>query len=187
MNGITGGLPDLNLKRGRILLPTALREAPFEFGNTGQRGISFAQAILRIRLPIERRVGLRAVQLRELIEFGFGAVVAILVKRFAAVLVKLTEPIKLLLLSIPLFLFPVAPLLLAISSLLFAVTLLLLLVLAVLLHISCFFVTVRIGACRTFRPGSGLRRCDQDARCSRSAPCKARHCQQNRQYNPRSV
>jgi hypothetical protein len=114
---------------------------------------------------------LRTVQLGELIEFGFGAVVAVFVEGFAAVIVKLAEAVEVFLFSIPLFLFPVALLLLAISSLLFAVTLFLLLVLAILLDVAGFFVAVRLGGCRTLRRGSRLRRCDKDAGCSRGTRC----------------
>src|SRR5713101_3462140 len=193
MNLLAGGLANLDLQRGEISLPAALRKAPLEFGDGGQRRVLLAQPILRISLPVESSIGLRAVHLRQLIELRFGAVVAVFVERFAAVLVQLAQAIQALLLAVAFFLLPVARflfaiplLLLAISSFLFAVALFLLLVLTVLLHFAGVIVAIDF-RCRHALRRSGLWRIKPRANNTRGPLRESRPSQQNRNHNPGSV
>src|SRR5712664_3530306 len=187
MNRLAGRLTHFQIPRAGISQPAALWEAALQFSNVGQRGVSFAQAVFRIGLPIKSGIRLRTVHLRQLVELGLGVLVAVFIERLTAVVVQLRQAFEAFLFTVPFFLFAVAFFFLAIPRLLFAVALFLLLVLAILFHIAGFFVAVRVRACLILRRGSGLWCGHERAACSRGMCCKARHRQQKRHYNPGSV
>src|SRR6266478_4661931 len=187
MNRLAGRLTHFQVQRVGISQPATLWEPVLELGNVSQRGISLAQAILRIGLPIKGRVGLRAVHLGQLVEPGFSAVIAVFIQRFAAVVIKFGQAIEPFLLAVLLFLFPVARFFFAIALFLLAISGFLVLILTILFHIVGCFVAVCVRACLTPRRGNGLRSGRERAARSRSTRCNTRHRQQKRHYNPGSV
>ena len=84
-----------------------------------QRGVALAKTVFCVGFPVERGVRLRAVHVREFLEFCGSLFVAIFVQVFAAVVVQFLD-------SIHLFLGTVAGFLLTFTSLLFSVAFLLL-------------------------------------------------------------
>src|ERR1700687_51072 len=187
VNGLPGGLADFKFQRVGVFLPAALWEAALDLGNVGEGGVALAETIFGVGLPIESGVGLGAMHLRQLVELGFSTLIAVFVQRFAAFVVQLGQALEAFLLTVSFFLLAVALFLLAIPGFLFAVALFLLLVLTTLLEIVGFFVAVGSVTCLTFCGGSGLRRGNRGAECSRGMRCKARHRQQKRHYNPSSI
>src|SRR5580658_3845418 len=126
MRRLPGALPYVDLQCTRVLLPAALRKAALQVRDRCQRGIPFAQAILGVGFPVQRRVGLRAVERGEFREFRLRLVVAVFVEILAPVVVQLRHAISLFLLALALFLFAVSFLLLPIALFLFTITRLLL-------------------------------------------------------------
>ena len=76
---------------------------------------------LRVRFPVERRVGLRAVHFGQLTEFRFGLLPAPFVERFLAVVIQFRLAVRPLLFAVAFFLFPVVQFLLVIALLLLSV------------------------------------------------------------------
>ena len=128
--GLAGRLLHFDLQRAGILLPLALGESPLHVRN---RSVPPAPAVLRVRLPVECRIRLRAVHVRELLEFRCRLVVAVLIQRFAAFVIQFSQPVDLFLLPIAGLLFTIAFLLLPVARLLFAISLFLLFILRILL------------------------------------------------------
>ncbi len=149
-------LPHFDFQSTGIFLPAALRKAPLQVRDGGQRRVPSAQAVLCIGLPIESRIRLRTVHLRQLLELRGSLVIAILVQVFAAIVVQFLQPFDFFLRTLARFLFPLAFLLLSVTGLLLAVTLLLFLVPSLLgvlrrirgLHRKCL---ERTGACDCWR------------------------------------
>src|SRR5882762_8775753 len=128
MRRISRALPHFDFQRVDIFEPAALWETPLEVRDGGHSGFSLSLLILRIGLPIERCICLWAVHVRELLEFRFSLVVAILVQVLAAVVVQFLEPVQpflravaRFLFAIPFLLLPVARFLLAVAPLLFPI------------------------------------------------------------------
>src|SRR5690348_2179560 len=132
MGGLSRGLLHLDLEGSRILEPAALREPLLQIRNRRQRGVSLPKLVLRIGLPIERGIRLRAVQLGELAEFVGSLVEAVFVQSFSSVAVKLVETLGSLLLAVSLFLCAVSCFFFAVTFLLFPVACLLSTILGIL-------------------------------------------------------
>src|ERR1700676_135255 len=121
VRGLSARLPHLDLQRLRIFYPAALRKFLLQVGDGCQRGVSFSEFVLRVGLPIHRRIRLRPVHVRKFAEFPGRLVVTVFVERLASVAVELIEPFQALLLAVAFFLFPVAFFLLSIAGFLFAI------------------------------------------------------------------
>ena len=121
MRGLSCRLLHFDFKCSCILDPAALRKPFLQVGNSRERGVSLAEFVFCIRLPIESSVRLRPVQRGKLAEFLGGAVVAVFVQSFAAVAVELIEPLEPFLLAVALFLFTVAGFFFAVAFLLLAI------------------------------------------------------------------
>ena len=105
---LAGRLLHLDLQRSGVLLPAALREAPLHVRNRGQSRVPLAQAVLRVRFPVERGIRLRTIHVRQLLEFLRGPVVAVVVQVLAAVVVQFLQPFDFFLRPLARFLFPFA-------------------------------------------------------------------------------
>src|SRR6266403_4765863 len=116
--GLSRRLAHFDFKGVDIFEPAALWETSLEVRDGGHSGFSLALFVLRIGFPIERRISLWAVHVRELLEFRFRLVVAVLVQVLAAVVVQFLEPVQPFLGPVARFLRAVAPLLFLILELL---------------------------------------------------------------------
>ena len=85
---LAGALAHFEFERAGVFLPAALWIPALEFRNASEGSVPLAQPVFCVRFPIESGIRLRAIQLRELIELGLRAVVAVFVERFAAFVVK---------------------------------------------------------------------------------------------------
>src|SRR6267143_74013 len=122
---LTGRLLHFDLQRGGVFLPAALRKSPLHVRNRGQSRVPLAQAVLCVCLPVERRIRLRAVQIRQLTEFLRGPVVAVVVQVFTTVVVQFLQPFDFFLHAFAGFLFPFALFLFSFPRFLLAFALLL--------------------------------------------------------------
>src|ERR1043165_9489483 len=102
------GLTHFDFQSFRITLPAALRKFGLQVRNGRQRRIPFAGLVFGIRFPVQCRVRLWSVLLRQFVEFVFCLLIFAIVQCFPSVVVE--------------FLHPVDPLLFAIFSLLLSVT-----------------------------------------------------------------
>src|SRR5205814_7692506 len=102
---LAGRLLHLDLQGSGVLLPAALRKAPLHVRNRGQSRVPLAQAVLRVRFPVERGIGLRTIHIRQLLEFLRGPVVAVVVQVLAAVVVQFLQPFDFFLRPLAGFLF----------------------------------------------------------------------------------
>src|SRR6266481_2428371 len=109
--GLSRRLAHFDFKGVDIFEPAALWETSLEVRYGGHSGFSLALFVLRIGFPIERRISLWAVHVRELLEFRFRLVVAVLVQVLAAVVVQFLQPVQPFLGTVARFLFLILELL----------------------------------------------------------------------------
>src|SRR6267143_709777 len=123
---LAGRLLHFDLQRAGIFLPAALRKAPLQIRNGGQSCVPLAQSVLRVSLPVQRRIRLRAIHVRQLLEFRSRTVVAVLIQVLAPVVVQFLQPFDLFLRPFARFLFPLVLFVFSLFRFLLAFVLLLL-------------------------------------------------------------
>src|ERR1051325_1827194 len=122
------GLTHFDFQSFRITLPAALRKFGLQVRNGRQRRIPFAGLVFGIRFPVQCRVRLWSVLLRQFVEFVFCLLIFAIVQCFPSVVVEFLHPVDpllfaifSLLLAVLFFLFTLACFLLPIAGILFRV------------------------------------------------------------------